>query len=102
MGWQGGLKGQSPRQPRKGIPGDGVATDIACQRVLGEEAPEQHKFPPEEVGSRFATALGSHHESNGIGGVSIVGGDASGDGSSKLGQQMISRWGCFRAIAGNG
>ena len=28
------------------------------------------------------------------------GGVASGDGKGKLGQQVISRWGCFRAIAG--
>ena len=31
-----------------------------------------------------------------------MGGNASGDGSRKLGQQLISRRGCFRAIAGKG
>ena len=31
--------------------------------------------------------------------MSIVGGNASGDGSRKLAQQMISRGSCFRAIA---
>ena len=48
-GWERGLKGQSPRQPSKAIPGKGVTTDGASLRVLGEEAPEQHKLSPEEV-----------------------------------------------------
>ncbi len=44
--WQGGLESQSPRQPSKSTPGDGVSTDIASLKVLGEKAPEQHQFPP--------------------------------------------------------
>ena len=43
-GWKRGLKGQSPRQPSKAIPGEGVTTDGATLGVLGEEAPEEHKF----------------------------------------------------------
>ena len=70
--------------------------------MLGEESPEEHKFSPEEVCTRLAAALGSHHEGNRLGGMSIVGGYASGNGSRKLTQQEISRGSCFGAIASKG
>ena len=101
-GWKRGLKGQSPRQPSKAIPGEGVATDGASLGVLGEEAPEQHKFSPEEVSTWLAATLGSNHVRNRVGGMSIVGGYASGNGSRKLTQQEISRGSCFGAIASKG
>ena len=70
--------------------------------MLGEKAPKQHQLPPQQVSTWLTAALGGDNESDAVGSMGVVGRDACSNGRRKLSHQVVSRWRCFRAIAGKG
>ena len=99
---QGRIQGKRPRQLSKSVSGDGVPTELFSMRMFSKKAPKQHQLSPQQVGTSLVAALGGNDEGNGVGRMGVVGRKTSGDGRKKLSHQVVSRWRCFRAIAGEG
>ena len=99
---QGRRNGERTVQASIGIALNRIAAQFTVVRVLGNDAPEQHQFSMEQVGTRLVAALRCNHKGEAVGSGGIVRRQASSDGRGKLRNKPLSMRGRLRAVAGQG